>query len=310
MAQELLLLSGNAHPLLAEAVAKELGVELVDATVDQFPDSETRVQIANNVRAQDVFVLQPTGAPANQNIMELLIIIDALKRASAGRITAVMPYFGYARQDRKDASRVPISAKLVTNVLAAAGTDRLLAMDLHSAQLQGFSDLPFDHLYASNTLVEAIKKALKKPLVIAPDVGASKMARHYASKLDADWGIVDKDRIDSHITRVAAIIGPSVQGREVLLVDDMVSTAGSLLKAAEALKQQGAKKIVAAAAHGILNGDAVERINSSPHLSHLYVTDSLPTHEVSTKITRVTIAPLLASAIRNIHNGESVSDLF
>jgi ribose-phosphate pyrophosphokinase len=310
MAQKLLLLSGNAHPLLAEAVAKELGIDLVDAIVDQFPDSETRVQIANNVRAQDVFVLQPTGSPANHNIMEVLIVVDALKRASAGRITAVMPYFGYARQDRKDASRVPISAKLVTNLLAAAGTDRLLAMDLHSAQLQGFSDLPFDHLYAGSTLVKAIKKDIKKPLVVAPDVGASKMARHYASRLNTDWGIVDKDRIDGHTTKIAAIIGPPVKDREILLVDDMASTAGSLLKAAEALKEQGAKSVVAATVHGVLSGDAVERITASKHLDRLYVTDSLPAHEESKKITRVTIAPLLAQAIANIHRGESVSGLF
>jgi len=310
MARELLLMSGNAHPELAESVANELGIGMVDATVDQFPDGETRVRIADNVREQDVFVLQPTGPPSNHNIMESLIIIDALERASAGRITAVTPYYGYARQDRKDASRVPISAKLVANMFAAAGTNRLLAVDLHSAQLQGFSDLPFDHLYAVNTLAAAIKDDVDKPVVVAPDVGAGKMARGYARRLGTDWAIVDKDRVDGKTTHVAAIIGHSIVGRDALIVDDMVTTAGSLLKAAEALKEQGAETVMAAATHGVLCGDALGRIAASPYLDHLYVTDTLPAHGANDKISRVTIAPLLAQAISNIHRGESVSELF
>jgi ribose-phosphate pyrophosphokinase len=307
---ELMILSGNAHPALAEAVAAQLGVGLVDAVVGHFPDGETQVKIANNVRDQDVFVIQPTGPPANQNIMETLIIIDALRRASAGRITAVIPYFGYARQDRKDASRVPISAKLVADLFETAGVDRLLAVDLHSAQTQGFSNLPFDHLYARNALLDRVKREVNDPLVVAPDVGATKMVNGYAERLGADLSIVVKDRVDGRTTKVAAVIGPSVMGRNVLLVDDMVTTAGSLLKAAEALKEQGAARVVAAATHGVLCGEAVERIEASPDLDHLFVTDTLPEHTPSAKITRVTIAPLLAQAISKIHNGESVSELF
>lgn len=310
MARELLLLSGNAHPELAESVASELGIGMVDATVDHFPDGETRVRIADNVREEDVFVLQPTGPPSNQNIMESLIIIDALQRASVGRITAVTPYFGYARQDRKDASRVPISAKLVANLFDAAGANRLLAIDLHSAQLQGFSDLPFDHLYAANSLAAAVKDDVGKPVVVAPDVGAGKMARRYARRLETDWAIVDKERTDGRTTQVAAIIGNSIVGRDALIVDDMVTTAGSLLKAAEALKEQGAERVMAAATHGVLCGDAVDRIASSPYLDRLYVTDTLPAQGANDKISRITIAPLLARAIANIHEGKSVSELF
>lgn len=310
MAQELLVLSGNAHPDLAGSITDELSINLVQASVGSFPDGETRVRIADNVREQDVFLVQPTGPPTNHNVMESLVMIDALRRASAARITAVVPYFGYARQDRKSASREPISAKLVTNLFAAAGADRLLAVDLHAHQIQGFTDMPFDHLYAARTMAEALRDELDQPVVVAPDVGAGKMARGYARRLDTEWAIVDKDRSDASTTRIAAIIGHSVAGRTALIVDDMVTTAGSLLNAAEALKEEGAERVVAAVTHGVLCGGAVRRIESSDHLDHMFVTDSLPTYEPSGKISRVTIAPLLAQAITNIHEGKSVSMLF
>lgn len=307
---ELLIIGGNAHPALAAAIADELRVDVVEATVDKFPDGETQVKIIDNVREQDVFLVQPTGPPANQNIMESLLIIDALQRASAGRITAVMPYFGYARQDRKETSRVPISAKLVANLFTAAGADRLLAVDLHAHQIQGFTDLPFDHLYAAHTIVATVKQEVDHPVVVAPDVGSSKMARRYARRLGTDWAIVDKERTDAHTTRVAALIGHDVTGRHALIVDDMVSTGGSLLNAADFLKDQGAETVCAAATHGILCGNAVARIEASEGLDRLYVTDTLPPAADSDKIRRITIAPLLAQAISNIHEGESVSELF
>lgn len=315
MARDLLLLSGNAHHALAASVAAQLGVKLVDAKVDKFPDDETRVEIHDSVREQDVFVLQPTGPSANENLMELLIIIDALRRASADRITAVIPYFGYARQDRKDASRAPITASLVISLLESAGVDRLLAIDLHSAQIQGFTNKPFDHLYARSAIIETLrqevaKKSPQPPIIVAPDVGAAKMARSYAKRLNTSLVIVDKDRQDPRNTQVAAIIGESVAGRTVILIDDMVTTAGSLLKAAEALKANGAAQVIAAATHGVLCGDATDRIAASPDLDHLYVTDTLPGSRSIDKISRITIAPLLAQAIANVHNGHSVSGLF
>lgn len=308
-------MSGNAHPELAEAVAAELNVRLVDAVVDRFPDDETRVEIYDNVREQDVFVLQPTGPPANENLMESLIIIDALQRASAGRITAVTPYFGYARQDRKDASRVPITAKLVVNQFESAGADRLLAIDLHSAQIQGFTDKPFDHLYARNTILETLRREVvtetdQLPVIAAPDVGAAKMVRSYARRLGTQLAIVVKEREDALTTTVEGIIGAKVVGRNVVIVDDMVTTGGSLLRAAEALKGEGAEQVMAAVTHGVLCGDAIENIDASPYLDRLYVTDTLPRRGNSDKIRRITIAPLLARAIRNVHNGESVSGLF
>ena len=308
--RDLLLLSGNAHPELAAAVAAEIGQPLLNATVDKFPDGETRVKITDNVREQDVFVLQPTGPPANHNAMETFVMIDALRRASAGRITAVVPYFGYARQDRKEASRVPISAKLMVNLFEAAGADRFLAVDLHAHQIQGFTDRPFDHLYAAKTIAATIATEIEQPVIYAPDVGASKMARGYAGRLNAQWGIVDKVRIDAETTTVAALIGQSVEGRNAVIVDDMASTATSLINAAGALKEKGALQVVAAVTHGVLSGDAVARIEASSELDLLYTTDTLPRVGDSQKIRRITIAPLLARAILNVHKGESVSELF
>ena len=306
---ELLLVDGGAHPELAHDIATEMGLGHVEASISRFADGETSVKITDNVREADVFVVQPTGPPVNDNIMNSLLVIDALRRASAGRVTAVMPYFGYARQDRKEASRVPISAKLVTNLFDAAGADRLLSVDLHSHQIQGFTDKPFDHLYARNTLAAAVCGAVDEPIIVAPDVGASKMAKGFARRLETDIAIVDKERIDDRNTNVAAIIG-NVAGRNAVIVDDIVSSGSSLIGAAEALKEQGALHVVAAVTHGVLCGDAVKVIEDSNSLDALFITDSLPESVESDKIRRVTIAPLLATAILNIHEGRSVTGLF
>jgi ribose-phosphate pyrophosphokinase len=278
--------------------------------ISQFPDGETDIEIADNVRGQDVFVIQPTGNPADHNIMELLLIIDALHRSSAGRITAVISYFGYARQDRKEASRKPISARLVANLLSAAGANRILSVDLHAPQIQGFTDLPFDHLSAAGTIASKLARKIEHPVIVAPDIGASKLAKEYAKRFTTDWAIVDKDRIDGRTTKVTAIIGEhKIKGRNALIVDDMASTATSLLNAAKALKDQGAKQVIAAVTHGVLCDDAVINIESSPYLDRLYVTDSLPV-TAAKKIEIISIAPLLAKAIRNIHDGKSLSGLF
>lgn len=309
MSKELLLISGNAHPELAQAIAEKSFVRLVDAEIGQFADGETKVKINDNVREKDVFVIQPTGPPVDHNIMELLIISDALRRSSASRITAVAPYFGYARQDRKDDSRVPISAKLVIDLFESAGIERVCSVDLHAAQIQGFTNMPIDHLYARKTIIEAMRDVLDHPVIAAPDLGAGKKARAIAKKLNTEWAIVDKDREDDKVTRVEAIVGHSVNNRNVLMVDDIISTGGSILSAAEALKNLGALQVYAAITHGVLCGDAVENIEESPYLDKLFVTDSLP-GPITRKIGRISISTLLANAIKNIHAGESVSDLF
>jgi ribose-phosphate pyrophosphokinase len=314
MAEQLALFAGNAHPELSMAIAKEIGIGLVDATVGAFTDGETSVKIKDNVREKDVFVLQPTGPPANQNAMEAFLMVDALQRASAARITIVTPYFGYARQDRKDTSRVPISAKAMVNLFEAAGVDRFLAVDLHAGQIQGFTDKPFDHLYAASTITEGLDKRVEAPVFVSPDISAGKMARKFA-KLNGtpdDWAIVDKERTDGTTTHVKSIIGiERVKDRNVVLVDDMASTGGSLIKAAKVLKEEGgALEVSAAVTHGVLCGDAVSDIDGSDYLSQLYTTDTLPKVGSSAKITRISIAPLLGKAITAIHDGRSVSDLF
>jgi ribose-phosphate pyrophosphokinase len=309
MSQELLLLSGSAHPELAQAIAEKSFETLVDAEIGQFPDGETKVKINDNVREKDVFIIQPTGPPVDHNIMELLIISDALRRSSAGRVTAVTPYFGYARQDRKDESRVPISAKLAIDLFENAGIGRICSIDLHAGQIQGFTNIPIDHLYARKTIVNAMRDVLDHPVIAAPDLGAGKKARKIAKMLNTEWAIVDKDREDDKVTRVAAIVGHSVRKRNVLIVDDIISSGGTILSAAEALKNKGALQVFAAITHGVLCGDAVEQIEASPYLDKLFVTDSLP-GPVTRKIGRISISTLLANAIKNIHAGESVSDLF
>ena len=308
----LLLLSGNANRPLAEEIARHLNMRLCNAVVSNFTDSETRVKIEEDVRGSDAFVIQPTSMPANEHLMELLIMIDALKRASADRITAVLPYFGYARQDRKDQPRVPISAKLVANLLEAAGTDRVLTMDLHAGQLQGFFDIPLDHLFAINVFADYFdRKKIKELVIVSPDVGGIKMARAYSKKLKADLAIVDKRRVDDKTSEVMNILG-DVKDKNVIMVDDICSTAGSISEAAVAMKNAGAKKIYAAISHAVLSGPAMERIGAAP-IEEVCVTNSIDIPAVkkkSSKIKVLSVAPLLGEAIRRIHNSESVSGLF
>jgi len=307
----LVIISGNAHPALAQAIADELGVSLGSAQVGKFPEGEIRVQIDENVRGRDVFIIQPTCAPANDNLMELLILLDAAKRASARRITAVLPYYGYARQDRKDRPRVPITAKLVANLIVSAGASRVLSMDLHAGQIQGFFDIPVDHLYSINVLCEYfISKNLKNLVVVTPDVGGLKMARAYSKILDAPLAIVDKRRESASQVKVMNIIG-EVAGHNVVIVDDLVSTGSSLVEAAQALKDAGALDIYSTVVHPVLAGDAVEKIERSV-IREMVVSDSIPLPEKkkSRKIKIMSVAPLLAEAIKRIHDNESVSLLF
>ncbi|MDD2866242.1 MAG: ribose-phosphate pyrophosphokinase, partial [Candidatus Omnitrophica bacterium] len=286
------IFSGNANKGLAEEIAKELGKKLGGMMVERFSEGEIRVKIDDNVRGKDVFVIQPTCPPPNENLMELLIIIDALKRASAGRITAVVPYYGYARQDRKDQPRVPISAKLVANLLTVAGASRILTMDLHAGQIQGFFDIPLDHLFAVNVFVEYITSKLKLEnyVVVSPDVGGIKTARAYAKRLGVGLAIVDKRRISPEKAEAMNILG-EVEGKNAILVDDLIATGGSLIEAANALRRAGVKKIYAAVVHGVLSGDAVKKIEGSI-LEQLIITNTIPTDErkASSKIKVLSVA--------------------
>jgi ribose-phosphate pyrophosphokinase len=304
------LFSGSANRQLAESICGYLGTELGDATVTQFADGETSVKINENIRGSDIFIFQPTFAPAT-NLMELLVMIDAARRASAGRVTAVIPYFGYQRQDRKDQPRVPITAKLVANLITTAGADRVMTMDLHSAQIQGFFDIPFDHLYAAPVLVDHfIHLNIQNLIVVAPDIGSVKMARAYAKRLSVGLAIVDKRRPRPDAVEMMNVIG-EVDGKNVVIFDDVVSTGSTLVEAAEALKRAGARDIYAGCTHGILCGDAVERIRRSS-VREVVVTDSIP-HDplkLGPKIKMLTVAGLLGEAIRRIHDEESLSSLF
>ncbi|MFH2145648.1 MAG: ribose-phosphate pyrophosphokinase [Candidatus Omnitrophota bacterium] len=311
MQDKVMVFTGNANPKLAEDICKFLGIKLGDALVGRFSEGEIQVKINQNVRGKDVFVIQPTCPPANDNLMEILILIDALKRASTGRLTAVIPYYGYARQDRKDQPRVPITAKLIANILAGAGADRILTMDLHAGQIQGFFDIPVDHLFAAPVLIEYFRQYMGKDLVIvSPDVGGVKMARAFAKLLEAPLGIVDKRRIDAQSAEVMNILG-DVEGKNVIIVDDMIATAGSITEAANALKKQGAKMILASATHAVFAGPALERIDKSC-LKEVIVTDTIPfkNGKGHPKIKVLTVAALLGEAIKRIHNEESVSSLF
>ncbi len=303
------LFTGNAHPELARAIARELGMTLTDVGVTSFPDGETFVKINENIRGQNVFLIQPTCPPTNQNLMELFIMVDAARRASAQHITAVLPFFGYARQDRKDQPRVPITAKLVANLLTASGVDRVLTMDLHAAQIQGFFDIPMDHLYAAPTLIRYLReRGLSDNLVVvSPDVGGVKMARAYAEALNASLAIVAKHRISATEVEAMNVIG-EVEGRDVLLVDDMTETAGTLTAAARILKQQGAGRIYAGVSHAVLGELGRTRLAESV-IEKLICTDSVPMAH-GPKVKTLTIAPLLASAIERINNSESVTSLF
>jgi len=305
------IITGNANPKLAKEICKYLEIPLGDALVTTFSEGEIRVKINENVRGKDVFIIQPTCYPVNNNLMELLILIDSLRRASAKRITAVLPYFGYARQDRKDQPRVPITAKLVANLITTAGVDRILTVDLHAGQIQGFFDIPMDHLYAVNIFVNHIKKIkIKDIVIVSPDVGGIKMARAYAKKFGAPLAIVDKRRISGEDTEAMNILG-DIKGKNLIIVDDLVATASSLVEAASALKKQGGKDIYAAITHPVLSGPAIKRISNSV-IKKLFVTNTIPVEngKKHKKIEVLSIAPLLAEAIKRIHNEESVSCLF
>ncbi|MDD3346023.1 MAG: ribose-phosphate pyrophosphokinase [Candidatus Omnitrophica bacterium] len=309
---KLAVFSGNAHAALARDICKSLKIRLQDALVGKFSEGEIRVKINENVRGKDVFIVQPTCPPSNDNLMELLIMIDALRRASAHRITAVIPYFGYARQDRKDQPRVPITAKLVANLLTTAGANRILTMDLHAGQIQGFFDIPVDHLFSVGVFVEYFSKMNIKDLVaVSPDVGSIKMARAYAKRVSSGLAIIDKRRVSPEKAEAMHIMG-EVEGKNVIIVDDLVATGSSLIEAVEALKKAKAKSIYAAIAHGILSGPAIQRVDQCKGLEKLLISDSIPLspEKAHPKIQVLSVANLLAEAIKRIHNEESVSCLF
>ncbi|MCG2712582.1 MAG: ribose-phosphate pyrophosphokinase [Candidatus Omnitrophica bacterium] len=311
MQEKLMIFSGNANPKLAYDICEDLGIALGDATVGRFSEGEIQIKVNQNVRGKDVFVIQPTCPPTNDNLMELLILMDALARASAGRITAVIPYYGYARQDRKDQARVPITAKLVANLLANAGAQRVLTMDLHAGQIQGFFDIPVDHLFAAPVLIDYFRKFYDDDLVVfSPDVGGVKMARAFAKRLEVPLGIVDKRRIDGQRAEVMNVLG-EVKGKKVILIDDMCATAGSLCEAANILEQRGARSVYAGVTHGIFSGPALERIDKSA-LKEIVVTDTIPMSngKKHPKIKVLSVANILGEAIKRIHNEESVSSLF
>jgi ribose-phosphate pyrophosphokinase len=305
------IFSGKAHPELALKIAAHLGQDLADVNVTSFPDGESFVQINENIRGDDVYLIQPTCPATNHNLMEMLIMVDAAKRASAGRITAVMPFFGYARQDRKDQPRVPITAKLVANLIEAAGVNRVLTMDLHAAQIQGFFDIPVDHLYAKPVFIKYLREQhgddASNLTVVSPDVGGVKMARSYADKLGAELAIVAKHRVSATKVEAMNVIG-DVDGRNVLIVDDMTETAGTLCAAAKILKDHGAKKIFAGVSHGVLGDMGRKRILESA-IEHVITTDSVP-QASGEKVEVVSVAGLFGDAISRIHDGKSVTSLF
>ncbi|MDK4679817.1 ribose-phosphate pyrophosphokinase [Kingella negevensis] len=309
----LMVFTGNANPEMAARVAKHLDTTLGNASVKKFSDGEIAVELLENVRGRDVFILQPTCAPTNDNLMEILTMADALRRASAGRITAAIPYFGYARQDRRPRSaRVPISARLVANMLEAGGIDRVLTVDLHADQIQGFFNIPVDNIYATPTLTQDIMaQRIDNLLVVSPDIGGVVRARAVAKMLDTDLAIIDKRRPKANVAEVMNIIG-DVSGKTCLLVDDMIDTANTLCKAASALKERGAERVLAYATHPVFSGGAVERLNTSD-IDQVVITDTIPLSDAakaSPKIRQVSIAGLLAETIRRISNEESVSYLF
>ncbi len=308
---EIKIFSGNAHNKLAASIAKELGVPLGDAEVGRFSDGEISVNINETVRGVDAFIIQPTCSPVNGNIMELLIMIDAFKRASTGRITAVVPYYGYARQDRKAKARDPITAKLVANLITAAGADRVLTMDLHAAQIQGYFDIPLDHLHGGPILAEHFKKKnIPNLVVVSPDLGSVGRARTFAEQLDAPLAIIDKRRPKANVSEVMNLIG-DIQGKNAIIIDDMIDTAGTLVNGAEALKKFGAKDVYSCCTHPVLSGPAIERIEKSS-LKEVVVLDTipLPPEKQIEKIKVESVAPIFASAIRKIFSNESVSKLF
>ena len=313
MAEPLLkLFSGSAHPDLTQEMADFLGVPVGEARLQRFADTEVAFQIEENVRGADVFLVQPTSTPVDSHLMELCVMIDAFRRASASRITAVIPYYGYARQDRKDRPRVPISAKLVANILSAAGANRVLTMDLHKAQIQGFFDIPVDHLFAAPVIIEYLKSVQTDKLtVVSPDAGGAERARAYAKRLGAELAIVDKRRSEDGTAEVMHVIG-TVTDRVCVIQDDIIDTAGTVQKAALALKENGASRVLACAVHGVLSGPALDRVNESA-LEQLIVTNTIPqvgNAGICDKLEVLSVATLLAKAIQSIHDETSVSSLF
>jgi ribose-phosphate pyrophosphokinase len=309
---KLKVFSGNAHPALAEEICVRLKVPLGRAFVGRFPDGEVRLQILENVRGADVFVIQPTCNPVNDNLMELLVMLDALRRASAERVTAVIPYYGYARQDRKDRPRVPISAKLVADLLTSAGSDRVLALDLHAGQIQGFFNIPVDHLYATPVTVRYFRRLkLKDPVVVSPDPGGVERARAFAKRLSSPLAIIDKRREDANVVEMFNVVG-EVEGKTCLIVDDMIDTGGTLVKSAQALTEKGAAAVYACCSHGVFAEGAVDKICSAP-LEQVVTTNSIrlpPAAQQCQKIKVLSVGTLLAQAIRSIHEETSVSKLF
>jgi len=311
---DLKIFSGRANPELTRRICDYLGLPMGRITIANFPDSEICCKVEEDIRGRDVFLVQPTCPPVNEYLMELLILIESCKRASAERITAVVPYYGYARQDRKDEGRVPITAKLVANIITRAGADRVLAMDLHAAQIQGFFDVPVDHLYAAPVLNEYFLNMEIDPkdlVVVSPDEGSIKRALGHSERLGGTLAIVDKRRATAELTRQENIIGASVQGKIALMFDDMISTAGSICGAARVLQDRGAKEIYVAVTHGVLCGPAIQRLKDSP-IREVVITDTIPLRpdQIIPKIKVLSVAPLLGEAIKRIHRNESVSRLF
>src|ERR671919_315614 len=310
---ELKIFSGSAHPQLAKEIADFLGIPVGQARLRRFPDSEVSFQIDENIRGADVFIVQPTSNPVDPHLMEMLVMIDAFRRSSAARITAVIPYYGYARQDRKDKPRVPISAKLVANLLSAAGTNRVLTMDLHKAQIQGFFDIPVDHLFAAPVLIEYFARLrYANVTIVSPDAGGAERARAYAKRLGAELAIIDKRRTDDGTAEVMNVIG-AVSGRVCILQDDIIDTAGTMVKAANALRASGAERVFACAVHGVLSGPAIERLENAP-IDQVIITNTIPLHSEKArcckKIKQLSVARLLGQAVRSIHEETSVSSLF
>ena len=308
--ERLRIFSGRSHPQLARDICAHMGTPLGEASIEDFPDGEINRKVECDVRGADVFVVQPTCPPVHDSLFELLSFIDCLRRASAENITAVIPYFGYARKDRKDEGRVPINAKLVANLITSAGASRVLAIDLHAAQIQGFFDIPVDHLYARPVLMEKVRElGATDPVVVSPDVGGTKLARAYAKELRADLAIVDKRRVSGNRTVVENMVG-DVSDRDVVLVDDMISTGGSISDAARISKEKGANRVFIVATHAVLCGNAVERLDECP-AERILCTDTIPLRQQGpARLVQASIAPLLARAIDRIHRSESVSSLF
>ncbi|MBU4181620.1 MAG: ribose-phosphate pyrophosphokinase [Gammaproteobacteria bacterium] len=311
---DFMIFTGNANPVLAAEIAQHLGTQLGSANVGRFSDGEVTVEITQNVRTREVFVIQSTCAPTNENLMELIIMVDALKRASASRISAVIPYFGYARQDRRPrSSRVPITAKVVANMLQAVGVDRVLTMDLHADQIQGFFDIPVDDIYASPVLLGDLRaKNYTDLLVVSPDVGGVVRARALAKQLNCDMAIIDKRRPKANVSEVMHVIG-DIEGRNCVIMDDMIDTAGTLVKAAEVLKERGAKSVYAYCTHPIFSGPAIERLAKGNALDEVVVTNTIPLSQAAqacSKIRQLSVAPLMAETIARIASGESVMSLF